>query len=103
MNRLGKRLSEWAKCPIAAPREASPCENEAGGTLLGQEYGPGKHLLASAVAAHLFPLDGNSQIATKRLAFPLLLHTHTFTASESAACTRRSVRVRITLYLSTSL
>lgn len=31
VNRLGKRFSEWAKCSIAAPRGASPCENEGGG------------------------------------------------------------------------
>lgn len=97
MNGLGKWFSEWAKCSIAAPRGASPCENEEGGRGGGafprKEYGQGKHLLASAIAPRVFPLDGNRQIVMNRLTSPLLLlHIHTLAATEKVPCTHRSVR-----------
>lgn len=92
VNRLGKRFSEWAKCSTAAPRGASPCENGGGGAFPRKEYGQGKHLLASAIAPRVFPLDGNRQIVMNRLTSPLLLlHVHTLTATEKVPCTHRSV------------
>lgn len=74
----------FSKCP----RKVSHCQQEQG-AFPGKAHGQGRWLLTSAIAAPVFPLDGSRQIAMNRLSLPLLLHTHTRSATE--LCTHTSV------------